>query len=279
MPQSRPPSNWAQIIQATISAGTLAAVIFGYFYTVQPIATKQRAEEERDAAILNRKSIQAEFEIVETKLREAQAELKAISVSLEETSISLRRYVIEFYIREVGVEAATFEIRSNYFSSDLIEAAEGGRSIESSLNEVLESSIIRKRGPINPRTKAFDEYLSIVRRRAATGGDVLRAALLIDEMQLLSPGDREKFLEVVNAFAGRSSDRRLTQRLQFQPPKPEFGSQLSNSKRPIKLSTEFLSQIKQELDRVENARNQFSRTFAELTKQLEVSLAVPVAKK
>lgn len=145
--KERPKSTVAQIVQATVSLGTLAAVVFGYLYTVQPIATKQRAEEDRDAAVLSLKHAQNEFVKAkvdrdaavqelesaqsdaakairerdrnvsdlrrsQAELGNAQAELRTARARIDETNTSLRRYVVGFYIRSVRAELATLPNRS-----------------------------------------------------------------------------------------------------------------------------------------------------------------------
>lgn len=181
----RPKSSTAQIIQATMSVALFGLAIFGYFYTVQPVYTRQRAEEA--AARLEKEAATYRAEIDQNKIDLAYYEALT------------RRYVIEQFATRVTTKAEAvyiiFGIRKYYIDEI------GGLASAS------------------PYRSKFDIWNLTVTRKESfsfkdTGGDIVRKSLDGDEFNLLSDKSRRELLARISKIT--NDDPVFSQPLGYQ---------------------------------------------------------------
>jgi len=185
--RERPLSTRAQIAQATFSAIILALAVFGYFYTVRPVYTKQRAVEE---------------------VAKLQAEIASYQTQLQQYNSQLRPYVVDQYATKVLATSA--ELVASTWAR--IMEIRSGSSVSTSPRDdllTLESLYARHRLSINDRDRPTDSQHEIV-----TGRDVIEMNLANLEFVLLDPGERGRLIERIREYA--TADRAFGEPLVFQ---------------------------------------------------------------
>jgi hypothetical protein len=153
--------------------------VFGYFYSVRPIATKARLEE-RNAEL-------------ESSIRATEYKLKLVS---RETY----QYVIKQYVRRVA-SAASFEV-------GFLKVGIGAQYYVAQDSQKVFPWLRASDGP-------WDDFLSLEDQaqisadhkveRSLTGKDLLEANLDLPEIRLLSSEDAALFKSVVSEFIRSSS--------------------------------------------------------------------------
>lgn len=192
MDSSRPKSSVAQIIQATCSLLLVAAAIFGYFYSVQPIATKARLEE-RNAEL-------------EASIRISEQKLGAIT---EEAY----RYVVRQYLNRVLILAKTCSLASSA-EYNKYEVAKSLAALDEHFLGI----------PNN-----FSNNVQLALKKAAeacpfTPKDLLINHLQDPEFKLLTPDQNWKFSKALREFIDQKRhSSALYDRLHFQLSIPAGG--------------------------------------------------------
>jgi hypothetical protein len=217
--RERPLSTRAQIAQATFSAVLLGLAVFGYFYSVRPVYTKQRAVEE--AAKL-------------------QADIADYRGQLQQYKLQLRPYVIDQYTKKVLATGAELLTST---SARIMEIRTGSSAGTSSPDELspLETLYARHGVSINDRNRPRDPQHEIV-----IGRDVVEMNFANPEFELLDPGERGRLIERIREYA--TADRAFDEPLVFQreavlPPNTSNRSEQDMKGIDEKIETELRRQI------------------------------------
>lgn len=159
----RPKSSWAQVTQAICALLTLAAIVFGYFHSVAPIASKQRAEEERDKARL---------------------ELQQLIKAQDQAVLPTRKFVIDIFTGSVLAEIET------------VLKPGIPTAFVSVFGEIEPGATGRPPTTARERARREPSYAARLQQQRVTAGDVVRVFLQMEELSLLSQRDRSIFVEV-----------------------------------------------------------------------------------